>query len=308
MSLALSPLPKDAARRRIFLMRHGSVDYFNSDGNPVRPDNVPLSVKGRFDDQILDVKFEPIADTQLELTPDTQLATEIRGYLVCQLKCKCDRRHELELSYSVFDAYSKLHQGNYEAYYLDIFCKTRRVEVDIHGDNLWLGWLTKVLEVVELKDDFLENTAREHDPSQVKDFVDAPEGDLRWKDGKIHFELSAPTQSYRYKLRFFKKSRTGSPSSSVTGHCDAVATGPCVPIVAAPLSDAARAVQTERYRLVAEYQRGNLDAYLGQFLLAAEGRILDHDPDRLALRRRAAEKARGVPPERLVEYYVPTVD
>jgi broad specificity phosphatase PhoE len=47
MSLALPPLPKDAARRRIFLMRHGSVDYFDSDGNPVRPDNVPLSAKGR---------------------------------------------------------------------------------------------------------------------------------------------------------------------------------------------------------------------------------------------------------------------
>jgi broad specificity phosphatase PhoE len=40
-------LPKDANRRRIFLMRHGSVDYFDDDGKPVRPDNVPLSEKGR---------------------------------------------------------------------------------------------------------------------------------------------------------------------------------------------------------------------------------------------------------------------
>jgi broad specificity phosphatase PhoE len=44
---ALPPLPKDAARRRIFLMRHGSVDYFDGAGNPVRPDTVPLSPKGR---------------------------------------------------------------------------------------------------------------------------------------------------------------------------------------------------------------------------------------------------------------------
>lgn len=40
-------LPKDANRRRIFLMRHGSVDYFDDDGKPVRPDSVPLSEKGR---------------------------------------------------------------------------------------------------------------------------------------------------------------------------------------------------------------------------------------------------------------------
>lgn len=40
-------LPKDANRRRIFLMRHGSVDYFDDDGNPVRPDLVPLSTRGR---------------------------------------------------------------------------------------------------------------------------------------------------------------------------------------------------------------------------------------------------------------------
>jgi broad specificity phosphatase PhoE len=40
-------LPKDANRRRIFLMRHGSVDYFDDEGKPVRPDNVPLSEKGR---------------------------------------------------------------------------------------------------------------------------------------------------------------------------------------------------------------------------------------------------------------------
>jgi broad specificity phosphatase PhoE len=47
MSLALPPLPKDANRRRIFLMRHGSVDYFDDDGHPVRPDSVPLSANGR---------------------------------------------------------------------------------------------------------------------------------------------------------------------------------------------------------------------------------------------------------------------
>jgi broad specificity phosphatase PhoE len=42
-----SILPKDANRRRIFLMRHGSVDYFDDEGKPVRPDLVPLSPRGR---------------------------------------------------------------------------------------------------------------------------------------------------------------------------------------------------------------------------------------------------------------------
>lgn len=34
-------------RRRIYLMRHGSVDYFLPDGTPVAPDTVPLNATGR---------------------------------------------------------------------------------------------------------------------------------------------------------------------------------------------------------------------------------------------------------------------
>lgn len=36
-----------APRRRIYLMRHGSVDYFKADGSPVPPDDVPLNETGR---------------------------------------------------------------------------------------------------------------------------------------------------------------------------------------------------------------------------------------------------------------------
>lgn len=39
-------IPKDAARRRIFLMRHGSVTYFDSDGKPLPPDTAPLNARG----------------------------------------------------------------------------------------------------------------------------------------------------------------------------------------------------------------------------------------------------------------------
>lgn len=34
-------------RRRLYLMRHGSVDYFLPDGTPVPPDTVPLNATGR---------------------------------------------------------------------------------------------------------------------------------------------------------------------------------------------------------------------------------------------------------------------
>ena len=34
-------------RRRLYLMRHGSVDYFKQDGTPVPPHGVPLNEAGR---------------------------------------------------------------------------------------------------------------------------------------------------------------------------------------------------------------------------------------------------------------------
>lgn len=39
--------PSDAPRRRIYLMRHGAVDYVGPDGVPVRHDTVGLSADGR---------------------------------------------------------------------------------------------------------------------------------------------------------------------------------------------------------------------------------------------------------------------
>ncbi len=43
------PTPPDrpAPRRRLYLMRHGSVDYFMADGTPVSPYAVPLNAAGR---------------------------------------------------------------------------------------------------------------------------------------------------------------------------------------------------------------------------------------------------------------------
>jgi broad specificity phosphatase PhoE len=45
-----SPPPGDTRppqRRRLYLMRHGSVDYFKADGTPVPPHTVPLNEAGR---------------------------------------------------------------------------------------------------------------------------------------------------------------------------------------------------------------------------------------------------------------------
>ena len=40
------PIPKDAPRRRIYLMRHGSVTYFDAAGRPFPPHTVPLNEAG----------------------------------------------------------------------------------------------------------------------------------------------------------------------------------------------------------------------------------------------------------------------
>src|SRR5262245_4797162 len=36
-----------ATRRRIYLMRHGEVSYFDDQGRPFRPNTVPLNAEGR---------------------------------------------------------------------------------------------------------------------------------------------------------------------------------------------------------------------------------------------------------------------
>jgi broad specificity phosphatase PhoE len=40
-------IPRDANRRRVFLMRHGSVTYFDASGKPIPPDTAPLNEKGK---------------------------------------------------------------------------------------------------------------------------------------------------------------------------------------------------------------------------------------------------------------------
>jgi probable phosphoglycerate mutase len=46
--MTITPLPSSAStRRRVFLMRHGSVTYFDDSGRPILPESVPLNALGR---------------------------------------------------------------------------------------------------------------------------------------------------------------------------------------------------------------------------------------------------------------------
>jgi len=71
-------IPKDANRRRIYLMRHGSVTYFDSEGRPLRPDTVPLNAMGREQAQAAGrqfaaagMRFDRVITSGLERTVQT---------------------------------------------------------------------------------------------------------------------------------------------------------------------------------------------------------------------------------------------
>lgn len=46
-TLKVNPMTVQAKRRRIYLMRHGSVTYFDATGKPYLPETVPLNAQGR---------------------------------------------------------------------------------------------------------------------------------------------------------------------------------------------------------------------------------------------------------------------
>lgn len=69
---------KRPQRRRIYLMRHGSVDYFRADGSPVQPHSVPLNETGRAQADAAGalfaecaVRFDKVIASGLERTVET---------------------------------------------------------------------------------------------------------------------------------------------------------------------------------------------------------------------------------------------
>ncbi len=63
-------------RRRIYLMRHGAVVYFQPDGTPIDADNVPLSAEGRRQadhagEALAGVRFDRVITSHLPRTRET---------------------------------------------------------------------------------------------------------------------------------------------------------------------------------------------------------------------------------------------
>ncbi len=73
-----SPTFQKRSRRRIFLMRHGSVTYFDSEGKPYLPESVPLNETGRMQASAagvvfaqLSLKFDRVITSGLPRTVET---------------------------------------------------------------------------------------------------------------------------------------------------------------------------------------------------------------------------------------------
>lgn len=62
-------------RRRLYLMRHGAVSYFDPGGRPVRPDDVGLNDEGRRQAEAARALLEPVAFDRV-LTSDLPRAVE----------------------------------------------------------------------------------------------------------------------------------------------------------------------------------------------------------------------------------------
>ena len=71
-----TPLPESRMRRRVYLMRHGEVAYFDADGKPVNADDVPLTEFGRAQaaaagEFLADIPFDAAYHTGLPRTRQT---------------------------------------------------------------------------------------------------------------------------------------------------------------------------------------------------------------------------------------------
>jgi probable phosphoglycerate mutase len=68
-------------RRRIFLLRHGDVTYFDADGRPHRPDTVALTAEGRLQ---AEAAGEALADVKIDRLVASDLARSVEtAELVC---------------------------------------------------------------------------------------------------------------------------------------------------------------------------------------------------------------------------------
>jgi broad specificity phosphatase PhoE len=139
-------LPKDANRRRIFLMRHGSVDYFDDEGKPVRPDTVPLSDKGRRqalaageEFATLNLKFDRVLVSGLPRTVETaSLALSRVPHAV-----RIETDHELREIES--GKFADIKPADVEKAFLGAFASTANVDARFLGGEKIGHFLARVL-------------------------------------------------------------------------------------------------------------------------------------------------------------------
>lgn len=95
MSLPASPAsttaPSPTAPRRIYLVRHGDVTYFDPDRGPVHPDTVSLNVRGREQAQataaiLTDIPFDRVVTSPLLRTQETARLLLGRRELTCETR------------------------------------------------------------------------------------------------------------------------------------------------------------------------------------------------------------------------------
>jgi probable phosphoglycerate mutase len=82
------------SRRRVYLLRHGEVSYFDADGRPVRPDTVSLNGEGRDQAQaagrlLAEVPFDRV------VTSDLLRSVETARIVIAGRELKIEERREL---------------------------------------------------------------------------------------------------------------------------------------------------------------------------------------------------------------------
>ena len=91
--------PTGAGRRRIYLMRHGSVTYFDASGRPREPDGAPLNEKGRAEARAAGAMFAA-AGVGFDRVIVSGLArtVETAGLVLAEMGARCPQESWPELA------------------------------------------------------------------------------------------------------------------------------------------------------------------------------------------------------------------
>ncbi len=88
------PLSSPSRRRRIFLMRHGSVTYFDDSGKPYLPESVPLNETGRLQASAAGVVF-----AQLGLSFDRVISSGLPRTVETATRVLAETKQDIEIEF-----------------------------------------------------------------------------------------------------------------------------------------------------------------------------------------------------------------